>query len=67
MQDWQQTFKLCNNVYKKKTEDDIVFFRQNTLRFRLNLYKLREECDIQPRLLSNLVGTMLYGRRFAPW
>ncbi|XP_053991224.1 uncharacterized protein LOC128883168 [Hylaeus volcanicus] len=40
---------------------------QNNLRFRLNLYKLREECDIQPGMLSNLVGTMLYGRRFAPW
>ncbi|EGG23836.1 proteasome subunit beta type 3 [Cavenderia fasciculata] len=35
--------------------------------FRHNLYKLREERDMTPQVLSNLVGNMLYEKRFGPY
>eukprot|EP00918_Siedleckia_nematoides_P009799 GHVU01021430.1.p2 GENE.GHVU01021430.1~~GHVU01021430.1.p2 ORF type:complete len:189 (+),score=41.37 GHVU01021430.1:86-568(+) len=37
------------------------------LRFRLNLYKLREARAMKPQVVSHLVSSMLYGRRFGPW
>eukprot|EP01066_Platyproteum_vivax_P010216 Platyproteum_vivax@DN4549_c0_g1_i2.p1 len=39
----------------------------NLLRFRINLYQLREERAMTAEVLSHLVGSMLYERRFAPW
>lgn len=40
---------------------------RNHLRFRMNLYSLKEDRDMKPEIVSNLLGTTLYGRRFAPW
>lgn len=37
------------------------------VRFRTNLFKLREERDIKPTSLANLVSAMLYERRFGPY
>jgi 20S proteasome subunit beta 3 len=37
------------------------------LKFRVNLYKLREDRDIKPSSFSNLVSNMLYEKRFGPW
>eukprot|EP01089_Gocevia_fonbrunei_P006081 TRINITY_DN165_c0_g2_i2.p1 TRINITY_DN165_c0_g2~~TRINITY_DN165_c0_g2_i2.p1 ORF type:complete len:206 (-),score=32.41 TRINITY_DN165_c0_g2_i2:91-708(-) len=37
------------------------------LKFRTNLYKLRENRDIKPTVLSNLISTMLYEKRFGPY
>eukprot|EP00667_Euglena_gracilis_P020915 EG_transcript_22742 len=37
------------------------------LKFRTNLYKLREERDISPKALAALLSSMLYERRFGPW
>lgn len=37
------------------------------LKFRLNLYELREERQIKPSTMSNLVSHMLYEKRFGPW
>ena len=37
------------------------------LKFRTNLYNLREEREIQPQIISNLLSTMLYERRFGPF
>jgi len=39
----------------------------NRLKFRVNLYKLREDRDIDPETFSNLVSTMLYEKRFGPY
>lgn len=36
-------------------------------RFHTNLYKLREERDISPKVFSNFVSTTLYEARFGPW
>ena len=37
------------------------------LRFRVNLYKLREERDIRPSVFANLVSSVLYEKRFGPY
>lgn len=37
------------------------------LKFRLNLFKLREERDIKPSSFANLVSQMLYEKRFGPY
>lgn len=36
-------------------------------RFKINMYKLREEREIEPRTLSRLVSTTLYEKRFSPY
>eukprot|EP00744_Colponema_vietnamica_P001460 GILI01002417.1.p1 GENE.GILI01002417.1~~GILI01002417.1.p1 ORF type:complete len:205 (+),score=69.95 GILI01002417.1:108-722(+) len=40
---------------------------QQKLHFRSNMYKLREEREMRPKVFANLVSTMLYERRFAPY
>ena len=37
------------------------------LRYKVNLYRLREERGIAPKTMSNLIATSLYERRFGPW
>ncbi len=37
------------------------------LKFRLKLYKLREDRFIPTKTLSHLIATTLYEKRFAPW
>lgn len=36
-------------------------------RFKTNLYKLREERNIEPKTLANLISSTLYERRFGPY
>ncbi|EGC34816.1 proteasome subunit beta type 3 [Dictyostelium purpureum] len=35
--------------------------------FRHNLYKLREERDMSPKVVTNLIANMLYEKRFGPY
>jgi len=37
------------------------------LRYKVNLYRLREERSISPQTMANLVSTSLYERRFGPF
>merc|ERR1711934_282520 len=37
------------------------------IKFRHNLYKLREERDMNCRTFANMISSMLYERRFGPW
>ncbi|KAF8427461.1 nucleophile aminohydrolase [Tirmania nivea] len=37
------------------------------LRTKVNMYRLREERDIEPETFTNLVSSYLYQRRFAPF
>jgi 20S proteasome subunit beta 3 len=37
------------------------------LRYKANLYRLREERDLAPRTLAHLISSTLYERRFGPW
>jgi len=39
----------------------------NRFKFRHNLYKLRENREMDPETFSNLVSSMLYERRFGPY
>eukprot|EP01117_Protostelium_nocturnum_P014211 TRINITY_DN5389_c0_g1_i1.p1 TRINITY_DN5389_c0_g1~~TRINITY_DN5389_c0_g1_i1.p1 ORF type:complete len:207 (+),score=48.67 TRINITY_DN5389_c0_g1_i1:118-738(+) len=39
----------------------------NKILFRTKLYSLREEREIKPSVLSNLISTMLYEKRFGPY
>ncbi|KAI8338912.1 nucleophile aminohydrolase [Chlamydoabsidia padenii] len=36
-------------------------------RFKVNMYKMREERDIEPKTLAHLVSSTLYERRFGPY
>ncbi|KAI5811476.1 proteasome subunit beta type-3 [Peziza echinospora] len=37
------------------------------LRTKVNMYRLREERDIEPQTMANLVSSFLYQRRFGPY
>lgn len=39
----------------------------DSLRYKTNLYRLREERNIAPRTFANLISTSLYEKRFGPW
>ena len=39
----------------------------NKLKFRLNLYTLRENRDMKPETFMNMVSNLLYERRFGPF
>jgi len=37
------------------------------LKFKMNMYKMREEREMKVKTLANLVSSMMYERRFGPW
>jgi 20S proteasome subunit beta 3 len=37
------------------------------MRYKVNMYRLREERSISPETFANLVSSTLYERRFGPW
>ena len=37
------------------------------MRYKVNLYRLREERHISPQTFSHLISTSLYEKRFGPW
>lgn len=37
------------------------------MRYKVNMYRLREERPIAPKTFSNLVSSSLYEKRFGPW
>jgi 20S proteasome subunit beta 3 len=45
---------------------DVITLRED-FRLKNNLYKLREEREMEPKTLANLVSTSLYERRFGPY
>jgi 20S proteasome subunit beta 3 len=44
-----------------------VLTMNNLLKFRKNLYELREERQMTPKVLSNLLSNLLYEKRFGPY
>jgi 20S proteasome subunit beta 3 len=40
---------------------------KNLLEFRMNLYKLKEEREMSPKVLSHMLGKILYSKRFGPY
>lgn len=45
---------------------DVMSVNEN-MRMKTNLYKMKEEREIEPESFANLVSTSLYERRFGPW
>jgi len=66
--DFPKVFKISDRVWVglPGLQTDAQTLYEN-FKFNVNLYKLREERDITPRVFSNMVASMLYQRRFAPW
>jgi len=54
----------CIGLAGLATDNQTVYEK---LKFRTNLYRLREERDINPRIFANLVSSMLYEKRFGPY
>mmetsp|Transcript_42505 Transcript_42505/g.118267 ORF Transcript_42505/g.118267 Transcript_42505/m.118267 type:complete len:208 (+) Transcript_42505:88-711(+) len=66
--DFQKVFQLHDKLFVGLAGlGTDVQTMSETLEFRLNLYKMREERDIKPSTCGALVSHMLYERRFAPW
>lgn len=41
--------------------------RQKKLQFKVNMYRMREEREMSPRVFSSMLSSMLYERRFGPY
>jgi len=66
--EFPKVFKMHDRLFIGLTglASDVLTLSQ-LLRFRLNLYKLREERDMKPKTFGHLVSHVLYEKRFAPY
>merc|ERR1719310_1333526 len=66
--DFEKIFKVHNKLYigLPGLATDVQTIR-DTLKFKMNLYKLREEREIKPETFGHLVSGMLYEKRFGPY
>ncbi|EDQ89443.1 uncharacterized protein MONBRDRAFT_32253 [Monosiga brevicollis MX1] len=66
--DFQKLFQMGPTLFVglPGLATDVQTFSQR-LTFKLKLYKLREERDIEPKALTNLISSMLYEKRFGPY
>jgi len=73
-----QALTVSNNYPKIFSFSDSVFLGLTGLatdvatvsdlfRYKVNMYRLREERNISPETMANLVSTSLYERRFGPY
>jgi len=66
--DFPQVFKVTDRVYVGLpgllTDTQTLYEK---FKFNVNLYQLREERDITPKVFSNMVASMLYEHRFGPY
>jgi 20S proteasome subunit beta 3 len=73
-----QALTVSNNNDKIKAISDNVYLGLTGLdtdvkdvfalmRYKVNMYRLKEERSISPSKFANLVSTTLYERRFGPW
>ncbi|CAG8568268.1 26033_t:CDS:2, partial [Gigaspora rosea] len=58
---------LATDVQTFPPNEIVQFYRTERFRLKINMYKLREEREIEPRTLSHLVSTTLYEKRFSPY
>lgn len=66
--DFQKVFKLSDNVFVGLAglATDVQTLDQ-ILRFRKDLYELREDREMTPKTLANLLSNLLYEKRFGPY
>ena len=44
-----------------------LMIRKEHLRFRVNMYRMKEEREITPKTFTHLVSSTLYEKRFGPF
>lgn len=66
--DFEKVMRVNEKLYVGLTglASDVLTLDQ-LLKFRINLYKLRENREMKPETFSALLSTMLYEKRFGPW
>jgi 20S proteasome subunit beta 3 len=66
--DFQKVFEVDEKLFVGLSglASDVITLDQ-LLKFKVNLYKLRENRDIKPEAFAALISTMLYEKRFGPW
>lgn len=66
--DFQKAFEMGPNLYMGlpglATDSQTVMER---MRFRLNLYELKENRKVSPKTFTHMVSNLLYERRFGPY
>eukprot|EP00004_Rigifila_ramosa_P020861 TRINITY_DN546_c1_g1_i2.p1 TRINITY_DN546_c1_g1~~TRINITY_DN546_c1_g1_i2.p1 ORF type:complete len:213 (-),score=60.58 TRINITY_DN546_c1_g1_i2:111-728(-) len=64
----EKVFKIHDTLYlglSGLATDQMTFIER--VRFRVNMYTLREERNIKPSTFGNLIMSMLYEKRFGPY
>ena len=66
--DFQKVFKMHDRLFMGVTglATDVQTLSQ-LLKFRMNMYKLREEREMKPETFSALLTSILYEKRFGPY
>uniref|UniRef100_A0A7S2V7E1 Proteasome subunit beta n=1 Tax=Entomoneis paludosa TaxID=265537 RepID=A0A7S2V7E1_9STRA len=66
--DFQKVFRLSPKIYVGLAglASDVQTLK-NLLEFRMGLYKLKEEREMSPAVLSNMLSHLLYEKRFGPY
>ena len=66
--DFQKVFKLSDKLFVGLAglATDVQTLHQE-LQFRLQLYRLKEEREMTPKVFSHLLSTLLYEKRFGPY
>ena len=65
---FEKVFQITERTFVGLTglASDVQTIEQ-TLKFRANLYELRENREISPKAFSAMLSSMLYEKRFGPW
>jgi 20S proteasome subunit beta 3 len=66
--DFQKVFQLTDKLFVGLAglATDVQTLHQE-LQFRLQLYRLKEEREMTPKVFSHLLSTLLYEKRFGPY
>ena len=66
--DFRKVFKMNDKIFVGLAglATDVLTLN-NLLKFRQNLYELREERQLTPKVFSNLLSNLLYEKRFGPY
>lgn len=66
--DFKKVFKMSDKLFVGLAglATDVQTLN-NLLKFRMNLYELREDRTMSPKVFSNALSTLLYEKRFGPY
>ncbi|KAJ1438083.1 nucleophile aminohydrolase [Ochromonadaceae sp. CCMP2298] len=66
--DFEKVFPVSDKLYIGLTglASDVLSVN-HLLKFRCNLYKLRENREMKPEAFSAMLSSLLYEKRFGPW